>query len=76
MNDKHQGPHCAGLCEGAAYQIEIRKLRAENEALWGALVSLQAWVTDEGFEDTHEGVAEICGQARGALAAHDQGGDQ
>ena len=29
MNDKHQGPHCAGSCEGAAYQIEIRKLRAQ-----------------------------------------------
>ena len=33
-----------------------------------ALASLQAWVTDGGFEDTHEGVAEICGQARAALA--------
>ena len=33
-----------------------------------ALVSIRAWVTDGGFEDTHEGVAEICGQARAAIA--------
>ena len=33
MNDKHQGPHCAGSCEGAAYQIEIRKLRHDIERL-------------------------------------------
>ncbi|WP_019558530.1 hypothetical protein [Thioalkalivibrio sp. ALE12] len=33
MNDKHHGPHCAGSCEGAAYQIEIERLRAENKAL-------------------------------------------
>ena len=31
MNDKHQGPHCAGQCEGAAYQIEIRRLEAERD---------------------------------------------
>ena len=31
MNDKHIGPHCAGSCEGAAYQIKIRGLRAERD---------------------------------------------
>ena len=33
MNDTHIGPHCAGSCEGAAYQIEIQKLRHDIERL-------------------------------------------
>lgn len=28
---EHTGPHCAGSCEGAAYQIKIRELRAERD---------------------------------------------
>ena len=30
---EHTGPHCAGSCEGAAYQIEIQKLRHDIERL-------------------------------------------
>ena len=41
MNDKHQGPHCAGSCEGAAYQIEIRRLKAENDDLDDARTALE-----------------------------------
>ena len=43
-------------------------LIAAAPELLEALVSIRAWVTDGGFEDTHEGVAEICGQARAAIA--------
>ena len=66
--------HAAAQCIrylGAKVEVlgkENDAAEAENEALRGALASLQAWVTDGGFEDTHEGVAEICGQARAALA--------
>ena len=42
-------------------------LIAAAPELLEALVSIQAWVTDGGFEDTHEGVAEICGQVRAAI---------
>ena len=77
MNDKHQGPHCAGSCEGAAYQIEIRRLKAENEALRKALRE----VMDRDMrntcqhEDTHRGGAiwEICSSC-GAMWADDEGG--
>jgi len=31
MNEKHKGPHCDGLCEGAAYQIEIKRLTTALE---------------------------------------------
>ena len=100
MNDKHQGPHCAGSCEGAAYQIEIQKLRhdierleaerddheqartaleeaagqlrSENEALREALEAAIEW---DSYDDG--GVPAVwLDQARQALAAHYQGGDQ
>ena len=67
MNDKHFGPHCAGSCEGAAYQIEIRKLRAENEALREVLEAAIEW---DGYDDG--GVPAVwLDQARQALASHD-----
>lgn len=28
---EHHGPHCAGSCEGAAYDSEIRNLKAQIE---------------------------------------------
>ena len=68
MNDKHFGPHCAGSCEGAAYQIEIRKLRAENEALRGALKDLLA-ITETDVDEPDE-----CAWARQALASHGKEG--
>ena len=48
MNDKHIGPHCAGSCEGAAYQIELQKLRAERDDL----------------DDAHTALEEAAGQLR------------
>ena len=41
MNDKHKGPHCDGLCEGAAYTIKIRQLEQEL-ATWrnGATIAV------------------------------------
>lgn len=29
VNDKHRGPHCAGLCEGTAYISRIKELEAQ-----------------------------------------------
>ena len=51
----------------AAAEI-VLELEEERDELLEALVSLQAWVTDGGFEDARDGVAEICGQARAAIA--------
>ena len=68
MNDKHQGPHCAGSCEGAAYQIEIRKLRAENEALRDALKDLLA-ITETDVDEPDE-----CSWARQVLDANNKEG--
>lgn len=32
-----------------------------------SLSDIQAWITDGGYEDTAEGVAGMCGEARAAL---------
>lgn len=66
MNDKHQGPHCAGSCEGAAYQIEIRRLKAEKEALRDSLEMLLRYIETGDMRKVGLRVA------RSALAAHDK----
>ena len=65
-NGEHHGPHCAGSCEGAAYQIEIRKLRSENEALREALEMLLRYIETGDMRKVDLRVA------RSALAAHDK----
>ncbi|WP_018865083.1 hypothetical protein [Thioalkalivibrio sp. ARh3] len=46
MDEKHKGPHCAGYCEGAAYQIEIERLRTENERLRQSQPVPEGWRVD------------------------------
>ena len=64
MNDKHIGPHCAGSCEGAAYQIEIRKLNAENEALREALAEMLDLHSSQHNSPTHAAARAVL---RGSL---------
>ena len=73
MNDKHIGPHCAGSCEGAAYQIEIRKLRAENEALHRALSELYRWCNNVEIrgEGLHRGPIFFAGPVFGERTEDD-----
>ena len=33
MSDQHKGPHCAGLCEGAAYTAMLRQKDKRIESL-------------------------------------------
>ena len=53
-NPDHYGPHCAGLCEGAAYTVKIRELEArlaEKEVtvqrLRNTLSSVAGWYLPE-----------------------------
>ena len=73
MNDKHIGPHCAGSCEGAAYQIEMRKLRAENEALHMALSELYRWCNNVEIrgEGLHRGPIFFAGPVFGERTEDD-----
>ena len=63
MNDKHQGPHCAGSCEGAAYNIEIQRKRTElTEALKRTASSeLDAEMLRAENDDLREAAREVLG---------------
>jgi len=56
MNEKHKGPHCNGLCEGAAYQIEINRLSSEGRIMRDALRRISA--LDKNYKWESEAIAD------------------
>lgn len=56
-NPKHFGPHCAGYCEGASYNITIRQLKNKIAQLKSKIAELEDIVKEqeeELFELRHE----------------------
>ena len=45
-NPNHHGPHCAGLCEGQAYNSRIKELERENQRLRGDAAEAEGVIRD------------------------------
>jgi len=47
VNDKHKGPHCAGLCEGTAYISRIKELEAEVASMHDNFAKMNTYYGDQ-----------------------------
>ena len=69
-------PDCQYDCDWQDLRNRAAKEAAEADELMaemaGTIANLQSWITDGGYEDTVEYVAEMCGEARSVMDKYDQ----